>query len=119
MNFDQPLFLKVMDIVAGSEESSNLSKIIVRLGGFHLLMVGPQWNTCLPVTPLLELWGLTYWHMLLLLPDEVRCECFYNEFLVVYGKLINNEVSQKSACDENSVKLSMEKFTDHINTIKL
>lgn len=35
VTFDQPLFLKAMEIVAGSEESS---KIVVRLGGFHLLM---------------------------------------------------------------------------------
>lgn len=38
VTFDQPLFLKAMEIVAGSEDSSDLSKIVVRLGGFHLIM---------------------------------------------------------------------------------
>lgn len=38
VTFDQPLLLKAMEIVAGSEESLDLSKIVVRLGGFHLLM---------------------------------------------------------------------------------
>lgn len=38
VTFDQPLFLKAMEIVAGSEASSDLSNIVVRLGGLHLLM---------------------------------------------------------------------------------
>ena len=35
VTFDQPLFLKAVDIVSASED---LSRVIVRLGGFHLLM---------------------------------------------------------------------------------
>ena len=35
MTFDQPLFQKASEIVAAS---NNLDKVVVRLGGFHLLM---------------------------------------------------------------------------------
>lgn len=38
VTFDQPLFLKASEIVSAAEENSDVSKIIVRLGGFHLLM---------------------------------------------------------------------------------
>lgn len=68
--------------------------------------------------PLLELWGLTYWHNAAIVEkatEEVRESVFSNEFLVVYdNKLIRNDISQKSACDDNFVKLSVAKFTDHI-----
>lgn len=33
-------------------------------------------------------------------------------------KLIRNNISQKIVCDDNFVKLSEAKFTEHINTIK-
>ncbi|KAJ8897634.1 hypothetical protein PR048_002983 [Dryococelus australis] len=36
--FDKPLFIKAMDIVFWADETDELSKMIVRLGGFHLLM---------------------------------------------------------------------------------
>ncbi|KYN50496.1 hypothetical protein ALC57_00134 [Trachymyrmex cornetzi] len=36
VTFDQPLYIKAKDII--SSENSNLSNVIVRLGGFHLLM---------------------------------------------------------------------------------
>lgn len=36
--FDQPLYIKARDIISSSPENSDLSTIIVRLGGFHLLM---------------------------------------------------------------------------------
>lgn len=35
VTFDQPLYLKAVEIVAAAQD---LDKIIVRLGGFHLLM---------------------------------------------------------------------------------
>ncbi|GBM54180.1 hypothetical protein AVEN_64526-1 [Araneus ventricosus] len=38
VTFDQPLFIKAMDIVSQADEIDELSKVIVRLGGFHLLM---------------------------------------------------------------------------------
>lgn len=38
VTFDQPLYMKAREIVAASEDTSELSKITVRLGGFHLLM---------------------------------------------------------------------------------
>lgn len=38
VTFDQPLFLKASEIVASAESDSDISKIVVRLGGFHLLM---------------------------------------------------------------------------------
>lgn len=38
MTFDQPLFIKVVDLVSQADENDELSSIIVRLGGFHLLM---------------------------------------------------------------------------------
>ncbi|CAB3252778.1 unnamed protein product [Arctia plantaginis] len=38
ITFDQPLFAKAREIVSAAPEGSELSKIIVRLGGFHLLM---------------------------------------------------------------------------------
>lgn len=38
VTFDQPLYFKARDIIASAEKGSDLSKIIVRLGGFHLLM---------------------------------------------------------------------------------
>ncbi|XP_063235988.1 uncharacterized protein LOC134538524 [Bacillus rossius redtenbacheri] len=38
VTFDQPLFLKAFEIVSSAEGSSDISKIVLRLGGFHLLM---------------------------------------------------------------------------------
>ncbi|CAH1155651.1 unnamed protein product [Phaedon cochleariae] len=38
VTFDQPLYIKARDIIASVPESSDLSAVIVRLGGFHLLM---------------------------------------------------------------------------------
>ncbi|GBM61462.1 hypothetical protein AVEN_96571-1 [Araneus ventricosus] len=38
VTFHQPLFIKAMDIVSQANETDDLSKVIVRLGGFHLLM---------------------------------------------------------------------------------
>lgn len=38
VTFDQPLFLKAADIVASSATDSYISEVVVRLGGFHLLM---------------------------------------------------------------------------------
>jgi len=38
VTFDQPLYIKAREIVAASPNTSELSKIVVRLGGFHLLM---------------------------------------------------------------------------------
>lgn len=38
VTFDQPLYLKATEIVERSDDNSDLSKVILRLGGFHLLM---------------------------------------------------------------------------------
>lgn len=38
VTFDQPLFLKAADIVANAAGNSNIANVIVRLGGFHLVM---------------------------------------------------------------------------------
>lgn len=38
VTFDQPLFLKASEIVTNAEMNSDIGKIVVRLGGFHLLM---------------------------------------------------------------------------------
>lgn len=38
VTFDQPLYIKACDIISSCPENSDLSTIIVRLGGFHLLM---------------------------------------------------------------------------------
>lgn len=38
VTFDQPLFIKATDIVSQADETDVLSTVIVRLGGFHLLM---------------------------------------------------------------------------------
>ena len=38
VTFEQPLFAKAMGIVAQADTSDPLSSVIVRLGGFHLLM---------------------------------------------------------------------------------
>ncbi|KAL4718413.1 hypothetical protein ACJJTC_016034 [Scirpophaga incertulas] len=38
ITFDQPLYAKAREIVSAAPEESDLSKIIVRLGGFYLLM---------------------------------------------------------------------------------
>ncbi|PZC75227.1 hypothetical protein B5X24_HaOG206534 [Helicoverpa armigera] len=38
ITFDQPLYAKAREIVSAAPEESEVSKIIVRLGGFHLLM---------------------------------------------------------------------------------
>ncbi|GBM07129.1 hypothetical protein AVEN_177090-1 [Araneus ventricosus] len=37
VTFDQPLYTKARGIVAAAPEGSDLSKIVIRLGGFHLL----------------------------------------------------------------------------------
>nr|CAD7449534.1 unnamed protein product [Timema bartmani] len=36
--YNRPLFLKAFDIVANATDDSNIAEMIVRLGGFHLLM---------------------------------------------------------------------------------
>lgn len=38
VTFDQPLFLKASEIVASADSQSEISKIFVRLGGFHVLI---------------------------------------------------------------------------------
>lgn len=38
VTFDQPLYIKAREIVASCGSDSDLSSVIVRLGGFHLLM---------------------------------------------------------------------------------
>jgi hypothetical protein len=38
VTFDQPLYLKARDIVSNSDQESPLNNVVVRLGGFHLLM---------------------------------------------------------------------------------
>nr|XP_018912013.1 PREDICTED: uncharacterized protein LOC109040498 [Bemisia tabaci] len=38
VTFDQPLFMKAQDIIAHSGDDSELKNVVVRLGGFHLLM---------------------------------------------------------------------------------
>ena len=38
ITFDQPLYAKAREIVSAAPDGSELSKIIIRLGGFHLLM---------------------------------------------------------------------------------
>ncbi|GBP81140.1 hypothetical protein EVAR_88238_1 [Eumeta japonica] len=38
VTFDQPLYAKAREIVSAAPQGSELSKIIIRLGGFHLLM---------------------------------------------------------------------------------
>ncbi|GBN86623.1 hypothetical protein AVEN_27895-1 [Araneus ventricosus] len=37
VTFDQPLYTKAREILAAAPEGSDLSKIVIRLGGFHLL----------------------------------------------------------------------------------
>ncbi|GBN55532.1 hypothetical protein AVEN_51159-1 [Araneus ventricosus] len=37
VTFDQPLYTKAREIVAAAPEGSDLSKIVIRLGGFHFL----------------------------------------------------------------------------------
>ncbi|GBN42448.1 hypothetical protein AVEN_98127-1 [Araneus ventricosus] len=37
ITFDQTLYTKTREIVAAAPEGSDLSKIVIRLGGFHLL----------------------------------------------------------------------------------
>jgi hypothetical protein len=39
VTFDQPLYAKAREIVSSAPEGFKLSKIIIRLGGFHLLML--------------------------------------------------------------------------------
>lgn len=39
VTFDQPLYWKARDITAAADTNTDLSKVIVRLGGFHLLMI--------------------------------------------------------------------------------
>lgn len=36
--FDQPLYIKAVNIVKSADQSSDIGKLVVRLGGFHLLM---------------------------------------------------------------------------------
>lgn len=38
ITFDQPLYIKAREIVAAALPNSELSRVVVRLGGFHLLM---------------------------------------------------------------------------------
>ena len=38
ITFDQPLYSKAREMVAASDSSSNLCKVVVKLGGLHMLM---------------------------------------------------------------------------------
>ncbi|XP_022204652.2 uncharacterized protein LOC111061263 [Nilaparvata lugens] len=61
VTFDQPLFLKAMDIVGASDKDSKISKTVVRLGGFHLLMsyMGAI-GKIMEGSGLEDLWGTVY-----------------------------------------------------------
>lgn len=38
VTFDQPLYIKAVDMVTAAEETDILQRLIIRLGGFHMLM---------------------------------------------------------------------------------
>ncbi|XP_028418322.1 uncharacterized protein LOC114543611 [Dendronephthya gigantea] len=61
VTFDQPLYVKAVDMVAASSSGSELSSVIVRLGGFHLLMsfMGAV-GYIMGGSGLKELWSLIY-----------------------------------------------------------
>jgi hypothetical protein len=61
VTFDQPLYVKAVDIVAASISDNELSSVIVRLGGFHLLMsfMGAV-GYIMGGSGLKELWSLIY-----------------------------------------------------------
>ena len=61
VTFDQPLYMKAVEIVAAGGEESPLSKVVVRLGGFHLLMsfMGAI-GTIMRGSGLEELWATIY-----------------------------------------------------------
>lgn len=61
VTFDQPLFIKASEIVAAADTCSPLSRIVVRLGTFHLLMsfLGSIGNI-MKGSGLEELWSTVY-----------------------------------------------------------
>ena len=61
VTFDQPLYEKAVNMVASSASNSDLSSVIVRLGGFHLLMsfMGAV-GYIMGGSGLKELWSLIY-----------------------------------------------------------
>ena len=38
VTFDQPFFLNASEIMTSAQKDTDISKIVVRLGGFHVLM---------------------------------------------------------------------------------
>ena len=61
VTFDQPLYVKAVDMVAASVNGNDLSSVVVRLGGFHLLMsfMGVV-GYIMGGSGLKELWSLVY-----------------------------------------------------------
>ena len=59
--FDQPLYVKAVDMVAASANDNDLLSVVVRLGGFHLLMsfMGAV-GYIMGMSGLKELWSLIY-----------------------------------------------------------
>lgn len=52
------------------------------------------------------------------LTEELWDNIFSNGILILYVKLVHNEISHSAACYEKTVKLSLGKLTDRINKIK-
>ena len=61
VTFDQPLYWKAVGIVASADPDSDLAKVVVKLGGFHLLMsyLGTIGHI-MSGSGLEELWALLY-----------------------------------------------------------
>ena len=63
VTFDQPLYAKAVDMVAAESSDGKLSSVVIRLGGFHLLMsfMGAV-GYIMGGSGLKELWSVIYAH---------------------------------------------------------
>lgn len=140
MTFVQPLYLKAMAIVAGSEDQSDLSRVVVRLGGFHLLIsylgcigrimegsgIESLWETVYGKTTVkhmltghafaraLRAYILTHAAIVeKVTEDEEELESvFCNEVQTVYDKLSRSDITQATGCDDKAVQSALTKLTD-------
>jgi hypothetical protein len=146
ITFDQPLYLKASEIKASANPGTEVSKIILRLGGFHLLMsfLGSV-GKIMEGSGLEELWATVYGKntvsYMLNGHAYARCVRAYNltacalinvmkeQFpeikeslttLETYSKeLLDNKRNEDEILDDPTVKAALNQFNESLKDVKM
>lgn len=140
VTFDQPLFLKAVDIVASASTDSDISGVIVRLGGFHLLMsflgclgkfmegsgIEEMWTTVYGKSTIPHLMSghayarsyrahmMTQAALMLLLLEECSSlkDLIINEFRDIHNQTVNKQKTVEDAMKESKTNEIMTKLEE-------